>query len=169
MISIVLGAIAAAVRACPPLARVAAVFAALWAGLLIVWVCASFGMVSPPPLAPLYYFAMMYPFWAFFSLYAGFVLFDAIDPRIVAKQPLRDHERVCGSVGVMAVAVLFLFHASPSHLINWGPLQVRADTPITAFLQQEISLRPVEVYRGSVATLFGGARFSSACSRARNT
>jgi hypothetical protein len=155
MVSIVLGAIAAAVRARPPLSRTAALFAALWAGLLIVWIGASFGIVRPPPLAPHYYFAMMYPFWAFFSLYAGFVLFDAIDSRIVEKKPLRDHVRVCGSVGIVAAAVLFLFHASPSHLINWGPLVGRTHTPITEYLQQEIALRPGGIYRGSVATLFG--------------
>ena len=70
-VSIIVGAIAVAIRMRPPLARVGALFAVLWIVLLAVWTGANLGIMAAFSLSPIYFFLMMYPFWAFFSLYAG--------------------------------------------------------------------------------------------------
>ena len=70
-LSIIVGAIAVAVRTRPPLARIGALFAVLWIVLLVAWIGASLGIVAAPPLSAPYFYLMMYPFWAFFSLYSG--------------------------------------------------------------------------------------------------
>ena len=75
-VSIIVGAIAVAIRMRPPLARVGALFAVLWLVLLMVWIGANVGIIAASPLSPIYFYLTMYPFWAFFSLYAGLCLID---------------------------------------------------------------------------------------------
>jgi len=68
-LSIILGGVAVAIRMPSPLARIGAVFSALWTVLLVVWIGASFGVIASPALSPLYVYLMMYPLWALLSLY----------------------------------------------------------------------------------------------------
>ncbi len=82
-LSIIVGAIAVAIRMRPPLARVGALFAVLWIVLLVAWSSANLGIISAFPLSPTFFFLMMYPFWAFFSLYAGVWLIEIATSRFV--------------------------------------------------------------------------------------
>jgi hypothetical protein len=84
-LSIIVGAIAVAIRMRPPLARVGALFAVLWIVLLVAWSSANLGIISAFPLSPTFFFLMMYPFWAFFSLYAGVRLIEITTSRFVPK------------------------------------------------------------------------------------
>src|SRR5499433_2515516 len=68
-LSIILGGVAVAISMPSPLARIGAVFSALWTVLLVVWIGASFGVIASPALSPLYVYLMMYPLWALLSLY----------------------------------------------------------------------------------------------------
>src|SRR3954468_17693041 len=81
-LSIIVGAIAVAVRTRPPLARIGALFAVLWIVLLVAWIGASLGIVAAPPLSAPYFYLMMYPFWAFFSLYSGVFLIELVTARL---------------------------------------------------------------------------------------
>jgi hypothetical protein len=139
----------------PPLARVGALFAVLWIVLLAVWTGANLGIMAAFSLSPIYFFPMMYPFWAFFSLYAGVWLIEITTSRFVPKARSADPRLVCAVLCVAAVALIPLFHADVSRVFKWGGVQSRAATPITQALQQNIALRPGQTYRGSVATLLG--------------
>jgi hypothetical protein len=153
--SIIVGAIAVAIRMRPPLARVGALFAVLWIVLLAVWTGANLGIMAAFPLPPIYFFLMMYPFWAFFSLYAGVWLIEITTSRFVPQARSPDPRLVCAALCVAAVALIPLFHADVSRVFKWGGVQSRAATPITQALQRNIALRPGQTYRGSVATLLG--------------
>ena len=138
-----------------PLARVGALFAVLWIVLLVVWISANLGIMAAFSLSPIYFFLMMYPFWAFFSLYAGVWLIEITTSRFVPKARSADPRLVCAALCVAAVALIPLFHAEVSRVFKWGGVQIRAATPITQALQENIALRPGQTYRGSVATLLG--------------
>jgi hypothetical protein len=154
-VSIIVGAIAVAIRMRPPLARVGALFAVLWIVLLAVWTGANLGIMAAFSLSPIYFFLMMYPFWAFFSLYAGFRLIEITTSRFVPKARSADPRLVCAALCVAAVALIPLFQAEVSRVFKWGGVQSRAATPITQALRENIALRPGQTYRGSVATLLG--------------
>ena len=154
-VSIIVGAIAVAIRMRPPLARVGALFAVLWIVLLAVWTGAKVEIMAAFSLSPIYFFLMMYPFWAFFSLYAGVWLIEKTTSRFVPKARSADPRLVCAALCVAAVALIPLFHADVSRVFKWGGVQSRAATPITQALRQNIALRPGQTYRGSVATLLG--------------
>ena len=154
-VSIIVGAIAVAIRMRPPLARVGALFAVLWIVLLAVWTGANLGIMAAFSLSPIYFFLMMYPFWAFFSLYAGVRLIEITTSRFVPKARSADPRLVCAALCVAAVALIPLFQAEVSRVFKWGGVQSRAATPITQALRENIALRPGQTYRGSVATLLG--------------
>ena len=154
-VSIIVGAIAVAIRMRPPLARVGALFAVLWIVLLAVWTGANLGIMAAFSLSPIYFFLMMYPFWAFFSLYAGVRLIEITTSRFVPKARSADPRLVCAALCVAAVALIPLFHAEVSRVFKWGGVQSRAATPITQALRENIALLPGQTYRGSVATLLG--------------
>jgi hypothetical protein len=154
-LSIIVGAIAVAIRMRPPLAHVGALFAVLWIALLVIWIGANLGIVSAFPLSPIYFFLMMYPFWAFFSLYAGVWLMEITLSRFVPQVRSADPRLVCAALCVAAVALIPLFHADVSRVFKWGGAQLAPATPITQALARDIALRPGEAYRGSVATLLG--------------
>ncbi len=154
-LSIIVGAIAVAIRMRPPLARVGALFAVLWVVLLAVWIGANLGIMAAFPLSPIYFFLMMYPFWAFFSLYAGVWLIEITTSRFVPKARSADPRLVCTALCVAAVALIPLFHADVSRVFKWGGAQLPPASPITQALARDIALRPGQAYRGSVATLLG--------------
>jgi hypothetical protein len=154
-LSIIVGAIAVAIRMRPPLARVGALFAVLWIVLLVAWSSANLGIISAFPLSPTFFFLMMYPFWAFFSLYAGVWLIEIATSRFVPHARSADPRLVCAALCVAAVALIPLFRADLSRVFKWSGVQIRAATPITQALQRDIALRPGQAYRGSVATLLG--------------
>jgi hypothetical protein len=154
-LSIIAGAIAVAIRTRPPLARVGALFAVLWVVLLGVWTGANLGIMAAFPLSPIYFFLMMYPFWAFFSLYAGVSLMEITTSRFVPQARSADPRLVCTALCVAAVALVPLFHADVSRVFKWGGAQIPPATPITQALARDIALRPGQAYRGSVATLLG--------------
>src|SRR3954470_17663856 len=154
-LSIIVGAIAVAIRMRPPLARVGALFAVLWIVLLVIWIGANLGIMAAFPLSPIYFFLMMYPFWAFFSLYAGVSLIEITTSRFVPQTRSADPRLVCAALCVAAVALIPLFHADVSRVFKWGGSQLPPATPITRALARDIALRPGEAYRGSVATLLG--------------
>jgi hypothetical protein len=97
----------------------------------------------------------MYPFWAFFSLYAGVWLMEITLSRFVPQVRSADPRLVCAALCVAAVALIPLFHADVSRVFKWGGAQLAPATPITQALARDIALRPGEAYRGSVATLLG--------------
>jgi hypothetical protein len=154
-LSIIMGGIAVAIRMPPPLARVGALFTALWGVLLTIWIGASIGIFAAPSIAPLYFYLMMYPFWAFLSLYAGLTVLELIAGRFAPKARPVDHLWISVAVGAAALALIPLFGARPSDVFKQRSPKTRIATPITDILQQEISLRPGQTYRGSVATLLG--------------
>jgi hypothetical protein len=154
-LSIIVGAIAVAIRMSPPLARVGALFAALWLALLTIWIGASLGVVAAPPLSAPYFYLMMYPFWAFFSLYSGVFLIELVTARLPPRAQLADPRWACVALCVAAVALIPLYHADISRVFRWSGSQVRTETPITQALERDIALRPGQAYRGSVATLLG--------------
>ena len=154
-LSIVAGAIAVAIRTRPPLARIGALFAALWLVLLTIWIGANLGIIAAPPLSPLYFYLMMYPFWAFFSLYAGACLIELVTARLPPRARFADPRWICAALCVAAVALIPLYHAEISRVFKWSGSQIRPGTPITQALEREIALRPGQTFRGSVATLLG--------------
>jgi hypothetical protein len=152
-LSVILGGVALAARTSPPLARVGALFSTLWGLLLMLWIGVSLGIVPPWPIAPLYFYLMMYPFWAFLSLYAALTVAELLAARIGARPS--DHLLICGALCAAAVALLALFHADLATVANPRSPRRSAATPITDTLQREIALRPGQAFRGSVATLLG--------------
>ena len=154
-LSIIVGAIAVAVRTRPPLARIGALFAVLWIVLLVAWIAASLGIVAAPPLSAPYFYLMMYPFWAFFSLYSGVFLIELVTARLPPRAQVADPRWVCGALCVAAVGLIPLYHADISRVFRWNGSQVRTGTPITQTLERDIALRPGQTFRGSVATLLG--------------
>ena len=134
-LSIIVGAIAVAIRMRPPLARVGALFAVLWIVLLVVWTGANLGIIAAFPLSPIYFFLMMYPFWAFFSLYAGVSLMEIATSRFVPQARSADPRLVCTALCVAAVALIPLFHADVSRVFKWGGAQIPPATPITQALR----------------------------------
>ena len=154
-LSIIVGAIAVAIRMRPPLARVGALFAVLWIVLLVAWTGASLGVVAAPPVSAPYFYLMMYPFWAFFSLYAGVSLMEIATSRLVPQARPADPRLVWTALCVAAVALIPLFHADVSRVFKWGGAQLPPATPMTQVLARDIALRPGQTYRGSVATLLG--------------
>jgi hypothetical protein len=153
--AIIFGGIAIAIRVPPPLSRIGLLWSALWVGLLLVWIAVSLGAVGPFPFAPIYFYLMMYPFWAFFSLFSGQTLIEAIKARLAPRARPLDRRWGAAALCAAALALLALFHASPRHVLDWRSPLRRVNTPITEILRQEISLRPGQSYRGSVATLIG--------------
>jgi hypothetical protein len=154
-LSIILGGIAVAIRMHAPLARIGALFSGLWSILLIVWIGASLGIIAPLPLSPLYVFLMMYPFWAFFSLYAIVTLLEISATSVAARVRPGNALWIPLTVCFAALVFVALFRASPFNLFKQHSLQFHRASPITEILEREISLRPGEIYRGSVATLLG--------------
>jgi hypothetical protein len=152
---IVLGGIAVALRTRPPLARIGALFTALWIVLMLVWIGASLGVIEAPPLSPLYVYLMMYPFWALLSLYAVVTLLELTGGALAAR--LRSSDQVCipAIICLAAFAFVVLFHTGRADRFKPRVLQSRTNTPITEVLEREISLRPGQAYLGSVATLLG--------------
>jgi hypothetical protein len=156
-LSIILGGVAVAIRMRPPLSRIGALFSALWTILLLVWIGASLGVIAALPLSPLYVYLMMYPFWALLSLYALVTLFELAAARRAAL--IRSAAQVWLPAAICLTALLFaaLLRASPADLFRQRGPQPRAGSPIIEVLEREISLRPDQVFRGSVATLLGAA------------
>jgi hypothetical protein len=154
-LSIILGGVALAIRTHPPLARIGALFSALWFILLLIWIAASAGIVAPLPLSPLYFYLMMYPFWAFFSLYAIVTCLETSIGLFVTRTRSASHLWIPFAICLTALTFAALFRASPADLFKQGDPRVRSSSPIVEILEREISLRPGQIYRGSVATLLG--------------
>jgi hypothetical protein len=132
-------------------------FSALWTILLLFWIGANLGFISAPPLAPLYVYLMMYPFWALFSLYALVTLLEMGAAGLAPRMRSAAHAWIPAAICLTALAFLALFRASPLDLFKQRGPQPRIGSPITELLQHEISLHPGQAYRGSVATLLGAA------------
>jgi hypothetical protein len=130
-LSIILGGVAAAIRARPPLARIGALFSALWTILLLVWIGASLGLLAALPLSPLFVYLMMYPFWALFSLYALVTLLEIAAPRRAAV--IRSAARGWIPAAICLIALLFAaaLRASPADLFKQRGPQPRIGSPIT--------------------------------------
>jgi hypothetical protein len=147
-VAIILGGIVVAIRTQPPLARIGALFSLLWTVLMLVWIGASLGIIAALPLSPLYVYLMMYPFWAFFSLYPVATLLEISTAGAGARW-------IPGFICVAALAFVALFHSGRADLFKQRAPQPRSQSPITEVLEQNISLRPGQAFRGSVATLLG--------------
>jgi hypothetical protein len=147
-VTIILGGIVVAIRTQRPLARIGALFSALWTALMLVWIGASLGIIAALPLSPLYVYLMMYPFWAFFSLYPVVTLLEISTAGAGARW-------APGFVCVAALAFVVLFHSGRADLFKQRSAQPRNESPIIEVLEREISLRPGQAFRGSVATLLG--------------
>ena len=153
-VAIILGGIVVAIRTQPPLARIGALFSVLWTVLMLVWIGASLGIIAALPLSPLYVYLMMYPFWALFSLYVGVTVLEisaaALPARIQSAATLRVLAAIC-----LVPLAFVAFHAGRAALFKQRGPQLRVHSPITEILEREISLRPGQAFRGSVATLLG--------------
>jgi hypothetical protein len=153
-VAIILGGIVVAIRTQPPLARIGALFSVLWTVLMLVWIGASLGIIAALPLSPLYVYLMMYPFWALFSLYVGVTVLEigaaALPARIQSAATLRILAAIC-----LVPLAFVAFHAGRAALFKQRGPQLRVHSPITEILEREISLRPGQAFRGSVATLLG--------------
>jgi hypothetical protein len=155
-LAIILGGIAVAIRMRSPLARIAALFSVLWTILLLVWIGASLGIITALPLSPLYVYLMMYPFWALFSLYAVVTLLEIGAAALGARDRWPNYVWVPPTICIAAaIAFVALFRAGPADLLKQRNPHLRVGSPITEILEREISLRPDQTYRGSVATLLG--------------
>jgi hypothetical protein len=159
-LSTIAGAFAAAVRMRPPLARVGTLYGMLWSVLLLLWIGSSFGIIGGLPLSfsPLYIYLMMYPFWAFFSLYAVVTLLEiSAVPFSALSTSARSvaYSWVPVAVCLAALALVPLFRARPADLFKQRSPQPRIVLPIIEVLEREISLHPGQTFRGSVATLLG--------------
>ena len=122
---------------------------ALWLALLMIWIGASVGVITAPPLSPVYFYLTMYPFWAFLSLYAGLCLIDLVSarlplrarlarPRLGVRRAVRRGRRTRPAV------------PSPGFArVQVERRPTRAATPIAQALVQEIGLRPGQTFRGS--------------------
>ena len=165
-VSILAGAIAVAIRMRPPLARIGALFAALWLALLMIWIGASVGVITAPPLSPVYFYLTMYPFWAFFSLYAGLCLIDLATRASPCARGLPIPAWVCGALCVAAVALVPLFHAQVSRVFKWSGVPTRAATPITQALGRRSRCGPVRPFAGRspLCSVRRGVRCGSDCS-----
>jgi hypothetical protein len=152
-VAIILGGIIVAIRMRPPLARIGALFSVLWLVLMLVWIGASLGIIAALPLSPLYVYLMMYPFWAFFSLYAVVTLLEISAAAFGARRA--NQAWVPGFICVAALAFVALLDSGRADLFKQRARQPRNDSPITEVLEREISLRPGQAFRGSVATLLG--------------
>ena len=151
---IILGGIVAAIRTQPPLARIGALFSVLWTVLLLVWIGASLGIIAALPLSPLYVYLMMYPFWALFSLYAGVTVLEIIAASLPARIQSAANVRILAVICLVALTFVAV-HAGRAALFKQRGPQLRIHSPITEILEREISLRPGQAFRGSVATLLG--------------
>lgn len=146
--AIILGAILVAIRTRSPLARIGALFSVLWIVLMLVWIGASLGIIAGLPISPLYVYLMMYPFWAFFSLYPIAALLEISAVGIGARW-------IPGLICVAALIFVALFHSGRAALYKPTGPQPHNASPIIEVLEREISLQPGRAYRGSVATLLG--------------
>jgi hypothetical protein len=117
-LSIILGGVAVAIRMPSPLARIGALFSALWTFLLLVWIGANLGVVAAPPLSPLYFYLMMYPFWALLSLYALVTLFEIVTARGAVLIRWSAHLWIPAAICLTALAFVALFRASPADLFS---------------------------------------------------
>jgi hypothetical protein len=150
-VTIIVGGIVVAIRTQPPLARIGVLFSVLWTVLMLVWIGASLGIIAALPLSPLYVYLMMYPFWAFFSLYPVVTLLEISTADVGARW-------VPAFICVAALAFVALFHFGRADLFKQRGPQPRSESPIIEVLEREISLRPGQAFRGSVATLLGSPR-----------
>jgi hypothetical protein len=147
-VAIILGGIVVAIRTQPPLARIGALFSVLWTVLMLGWIGASLGIIAPLPLSPLYVYLMMYPFWAFFSLYPVVTLLEISTAGAGARWA---PAFICAA----ALAFVALLDSGRADLFKQRGPQPRSESPIIEVLEREISLRPGQAFRGSVATLLG--------------
>jgi hypothetical protein len=147
-VAIILGGIVVAIRTQPPLARIGALFSGLWTVLMLVWIGASLGIIAGLPLSPLYVYLMMYPFWAFFSLYPVVTLIEISTAGAGARW-------VPAFICVAALAFVALSDSGRADLFKQRALPLRSESPIIEVLEREIALRPGQAFRGSVATLLG--------------
>lgn len=172
--AVIAGGVIFALRSSSTHSRIGLTFSLVWMMLLIIWVVTSVGVLSLSSISPAYFFLLMYPLAAFFSLHAALFLCQSIWSTLIA---LRLPAAWTGtrSYSVEIALVLALGAASftlPTAMDAWSvgfrtqlaaPLH-RGTTPIGDLLEKEISLHPGEAYRGSVATIFGtpGGSFRAA-------
>jgi hypothetical protein len=147
-VAIIVGGIVVAIRTQPPLARIGALFSVLWTVLMLGWIGASLGIIAPLPLSPLYVYLMMYPFWAFFSLYPAVTLLEISTAGAGARWA---PAFICAA----ALAFVALLDSGRADLFKQRGPQPRSESPIIEVLEREISLHPGQAFRGSVATLLG--------------
>jgi hypothetical protein len=114
-LSIIVGTITVAIRSVPARASVSIAVLDRSAGGLDR---ANLGLMAAFSLSPIYFFLMMYPFWAFFSLYAGVWLIEKTTSRFVPKARSADPRLVCAALCVAAVALIPLFHAEVSRVFK---------------------------------------------------
>jgi hypothetical protein len=147
-LAIILGGIVVAIRTQPPLARIGALFSVLWTVLMLGWIGVSLGIIAALPVSPLYVYLMMYPFWAFFSLYPVVTLLEISTAGAGARWA---PAFICAA----ALAFVALLDSGRADLFKQRDRQPHSGSPIIEVLEREISLRPGQAFRGSVATLLG--------------
>lgn len=155
-IAIILGGLAAFYRMPKSLSRIGLYIAVVWFVLLVRWALIAIGLLPNPPLLSVAALLMVYPFLAFFSLYAIWSLFGLVLPNnIIQRREVAVEAIAVTAVTVGAVILVFAMHANS---VNLSPIlrpSSYPSSPIVDVLRREIALRPGEAFRGSVATILG--------------
>lgn len=140
-----------------PLSRLGLLFAATWLALLSHWVLVTLGIRQAWKFSALYFYFMLYPLIALFSLYFFRFLYGRLlAPRLALKDGRATEVAVAGGVAAAWVALVFAFGASPSTIdAGFRQTQHRGSSPIVEWLKKEAVLRKGEKYRGAVATVLG--------------
>jgi hypothetical protein len=157
-VAVIGGGLALWARMPRPLSRIGLYFAGMWLALLVWWALASIGVVPLTQFGLVYYFLMMFPFLAFFSLYAiVFLLGWGLPANLLRKLKVAIGASVTHGVaaGAIMIALMIVANSATLHrILRYS--HHRSSTPIVDVLSREIALRPGELYRGSVATILGG-------------
>jgi hypothetical protein len=152
------------------LGRIGGWFAILWASVLTFCLLWSVGIISNVSISPIYWVVALQPFWALFSLFAIWFCVQWVAtrlipfaPRLIVVRGAQTAPFILPIAIVLCVPVIawsygsLVSKAAPASAYYpvRGAFEVRKSNPMVDVLRHEISLRPGEAFRGSVATILG--------------
>lgn len=177
-IALIAGTVTLAIRSTGFMRRLAISFGLIWTGLVCYWCLVILGFMKAPPLAPQYFYLPLAPLWAIVLLsFADRLLRGAgrLAARVGQTRRLQSSATALGlsppRLGfLMIVAAYFLFTVTHFHL--WPtllrdlsgngaaiqpiwPYDTPIETDLVSVLEREISLRPGDRFRGSLAVVAG--------------
>jgi hypothetical protein len=176
-IALLVGAVTMAVRATGPVRRLAVSFGFIWVGLLAYWSLVILGFMKAPPFAPQYFYLPLAPLWAIVLVSLGYELLR-LAARLAARAGPGNWLAGGTALSPSALRAAFLsvlavyFLATMTHFHLWSslprnlsgdmnvadriwPYSAPARTEFISILEREISLRPGDRFRGSLAVVAG--------------